>query len=153
VRQGLFHLIHQDQTKVTRLKTVEGGIDGGELATDFADVVGAPRSGQPLAQEGEGFPRLAAAQAGILKEEDVVEGAADYFRLLPDVLVTPVTGHADDDAAPACGHGHHRLHQRLQGIGVVAVVGNDGGTAVVKDIETAGNGRRIGSEAGKARAG
>ncbi len=54
-----------------------------------------------------------------------------------DVLVAPVAGAADDDAAALGRQRVHGGHQGAHGVGVVAVVGDHGRAAVVHHVEAA----------------
>jgi hypothetical protein len=68
-------------------------------------------------------------------------------------LVAAVAGAADDDAAAlAAGHGVDGCHQGAHGVGVVAVVGDHGGAAVVHHVEAAGRVVGVVDEAGQAAA-
>src|SRR5256885_11072141 len=65
-------------------------VDGVELTLDLGHVVGARCALQALLQQGQDFTVGAAALAGILVEDDVVEGLAQDLGLLGDVLVAAV---------------------------------------------------------------
>jgi hypothetical protein len=80
----------------------------------------------------------------------VVEGGAQDAGLLADVLVAPVAGAADDHRAPLGRHVAHACHQGGDGVGVVAVVGDHGGAAVVEHVEAAGHALLVADEAGQA---
>ena len=86
---------------------------------------------QAFAQQGQHFAVGATALALVLVEDDLVEGIAEDLGLLADVLVAAVTGAADHHHAPLGRHGLDGAHQRQNGVGVVAVVGNQRGAAVV----------------------
>src|SRR5574344_2360977 len=122
---------------------------GQKFAVDFGAVAGARCAFQPLAQQGEHLAIGTATLAGVLVKDHVVESRAQDARLLDDVLVTPVARAADDHAALVCRHGIHRLHQGADGVRVVAVVGNDGGAPVVKQVEAPGRIRAVVVKAGQ----
>ena len=56
---------------------------------------------------------------------------------------TTIAGTADDHAASLSWQIADRLHQSLDGIRVVPVIGDDGGTLVVKDVEAPGHRLRV----------
>ena len=144
------HLVDEDEAQIARLQAVEGVVDGGEFAVDFFHVAGAFGALQALAQQGEDFAVGAAALAGVLVEDDVVEGCAEDAGLLADVFIAPVARAADDDAAAARGHVADAADQGVDGVGVVPVVGDDGGAGVVEDVEAAGHGALVAGEGGQA---
>ncbi len=81
------------------------------------------------------FSFVAAALTGVLVQNDIVEGIAQDLGLALQVNVAAVARAADDDAAPARRHAIDRVDKRLDGIGVVAVVGDQCGPAVRKYVE------------------
>jgi len=103
VGERFLHLVDEDEAQIARLQAVEGVVDGGEFAVDFFHVAGAFGALQTLAQQGEDFAVGAAALAGVLVEDDVVEGCAEDAGLFADVFIAPVARAADDDAAAARG--------------------------------------------------
>ena len=94
--QRLLNLVHQDQAQIARLESVERPVDSDELAADFFDLSTAPGAGESLAQQLQHLTVSAAALAGVLKQEHLVEGLAEDLRLLAYVFIATVTGTADD---------------------------------------------------------
>ena len=73
--QGLFNLIHQHQAKIARAEPVQGGVNGQELAVDVFHMGGAAGLSQSLTQQLKHFAIGSPTLAGVLEQEDVVEGA------------------------------------------------------------------------------
>ena len=107
------------------------------------DVFGALGIDQPLAQQGQHFAICATALALVLIQDDLVEHIAQYLGLANDVDIAPVTRTADDHhpllGRDALDGGHQRKHR----IGIVPIVGDHAGAAVVEEVEAAGCGLRI----------
>ena len=104
-----------------------------------------------MAQERKHLAIFATALALVLVQHGIVENFAEDLRLARDVLVAAVSRPADDDQAPLSGHAFDGLHQRPDRVGVVAVVCDDGGAAIVKHVEAARCGGCVVDEGGKAR--
>src|SRR5574343_1066985 len=147
--QGLLDLIDQDQAEIARMQALKCHVDGLEFTGDGVDALGAPGVGQAVEQQADDLAVGAAALAGILVENHIVEGVPEDLGLLPDVLVAPVAGAADDDRAADRRHVVDGLDQRLDGVRVVAVVGDQRGTLVIEDVEAAGGGHRVADEVGQ----
>ena len=86
MRQRFFDLIDQNQAQVAWLERFERRVDGQELAVDLLDFLGALGVGQAQLQQRQHFAVGAAALALILIEQDLIEGVAENFGLLADVL-------------------------------------------------------------------
>ena len=78
MRECLFNLIDQDQAQVTGVEALQGQVDGLEFAGDVVDALGPAGVGQAVAQQADDFAVGAAALAGVLVEDNVVEGK--FFR-------------------------------------------------------------------------
>jgi hypothetical protein len=109
------------------LQAAQRAVDGDEFAVDLFHVRGARRALQAFAQQRQHFAIGAAALAGVLVQDHVVERRAQDARLPADVLVAPIAGAADDHRAARAGMFSTPGHQRRDGVRVVAVVGNHGG--------------------------
>nr|GEU28368.1 hypothetical protein [Tanacetum cinerariifolium] len=138
MRQRILHLVDQDQAQVPFLQAAQSRVDGQEFAVDFLHVRRARRAVQARAQQRDHFAVHAAALARVFVQDHVVECAAEDFGLQRDVLVAAVAGARDHHAAALGRHGFHGLHQRQNGVRIVAVVGDHGRALVVEYIEPAG---------------
>ena len=112
-------------------------------------MAGAARALQAVAQQAQHLAVGAAALAGVLVQQHLVEGSAQDLGLGADVLVAAVAGAADHHRAAAGRHGFGGGHQGGDGVGVVAVVGDHGGAAVVEHVEAAGHAVHVADEAGQ----
>ena len=119
------------------MELVHGRVNRQKLAKHLGALDGALGVGQSFAQQGNHLAIVAPPLALVFEHHHLVKGIAQDFGLLADVLVTPIARAADDHGSARSGHGLHRLHQRQHGVGVVAIVGNHGGTAVVEQVEAA----------------
>ena len=133
--QCLFNLVDEDQTQVTRVQPAQSRVDGIEFALNFLHVTGFGCPIQPFAQQAQHLAVGAAALAGVFVQQHIVKHTAQNGCLLGDVFVTAVTRTADDHAAAFGRHAFHCSGQGRNGIRVVTIVGNDGGTLVVKRVE------------------
>jgi len=132
VGHGFFYWVYQYQTQLAGVQLVQGGINRQKFDEHRGLLLGTFGIDQALAQQRQHFAVAAATLALVFKQHHFIKGIAQDFGLLADVLVAPVAGTADHHGAAAGRHGFHRPHQGLDGIRVVAIVGNDRGAAVVK---------------------
>ena len=106
-------------------------------ALGIKHMAGSCRLRQAFAQECNNLAVLASALALIFKQHHLVECIAEYLGLLADVLVSAIPGATDDDRASRRRQRVEGLDQCRHGVGVVAIVGDDGGAAVRKHVEAA----------------
>ena len=97
VGQCFINLINQDQTQIARNEPLQCRVNGDKFAVDFLDVFRALGVFQTQLKKGEHFSIGTSTLALILIQHDLIEGIAENFRLLPDILIASVTGTADDD--------------------------------------------------------
>ena len=105
---------------------------------------------QAFTQELQNFTIFTPALTCILVKNDIVKCLTQNAGLVSDVLVTPIARTTDDDRPSGCRHVVDRVDQGLNGVGVVAVVGNDCRAPVVKYIEPSRYTLDIADEGGQA---
>src|SRR5690606_17813790 len=150
MRQRSLHLVYQHQAKIARRQARQRRVDSQELPAHLIDTARARRVREALPQQRQHFAVGASALALVFIEHHVVECGAQNLGLAAQVFVAPVACAAYYYAAPCGGQGIYRTYQCLDGVGVVAIVGNDGGALVVEYIEAARDGMGIADESGKA---
>ncbi len=136
--ERLLDLIDKNQAKIPVGQALKGRIDGQELSANLLYIRAEGSVDEPLAQKRNDFPIGTSTLAHVLIQDYVVERIAQNLGLATDVDVPPVAGSADDHRAPFGRHGVDGLHQGLDGIRVVAVVRDDRGAAIRKQVEATG---------------
>jgi hypothetical protein len=129
--QRLFHLINQNQTKIARAQTPQGGIDRAKFSLNLVNPPGSPRAVQALAKQCQDFAVSTSALTGILVEDNVIKGLSKDPRLITEIDIASIAGATDDDRTASCGYRFNGLNQGDHRIRIVAIVGNDGCPSVI----------------------
>ena len=131
------------------MQTAQCRIDRNEFTINRINPFGPAGIDQTFAKQGDHFTIGAAALAGILIQNHLIKSIAEDFGLLADIVIAPVAGPADHHQATHRRHVLDAFDQRLDGIRIVAVVGNQRRTLVIEHIEATRGGLRVVDKAGQ----
>src|SRR6478672_1686026 len=149
---NLVYAVDEEHDSVTGASHVEGLPD--RVLFVEHDTNGQRRLGATdgFHDEGGNFTALPAAQVVILADDDPVEGVGGDDGKLLDVGVAAVARGCDHGYLAPGPHGSHGGLYGAHGVGVVAVVDDDGGLTVWEQIEAARRALLIGLEGAQAEA-